>query len=393
MNKALEGIRVLDFTQFLSGPFCTMNLADFGAEVIKVERPEVGEVSRTFGPFLNGQSSYYTLLNRGKKSITLDLKKGQNIVLEMVKKCDILVENFKPGVMERLGLSYKRLREINPRLIYCSISGFGQVGPYRHLRSYDVVAQGMTGLMDITGYPDAPPARAGCSVGDLSASMYAISGILLALYERKRSNRGQRIDIAMMDTTFAFLETNVTRYTIGGISPRRVGARHPVSAPFDLYHCKDGWMLIAIASNPHFDLLCEIMGRPELAQDPQYDTDSHRSANDMELKKILESFLADYTVTEAVELLQAKGIPCGPLCSVEEACRNPSIRQREMLVRIDQPGIGEVEITGNPIKMSGNETRPEKAAPLLGQDNQDVFRDLLGFSDAQIAQWQEEHII
>lgn len=393
MHKTLEGIRILDFTQFLSGPFCTMNLADFGAEVIKIERPDTGDVSRTFGPFVNGQSSYYTLINRGKKGITLDLKRGREIVLEMVKSCDVLTENFKPGVMERLGLSYEDVSTVNPGIIYCSISGFGQTSPYRSLRSYDVVAQGMSGLMNITGYPDDLPARAGCSVGDLSAGMYAVTAILLALYEREKSGKGQRIDIAMLDTTFAFLETNVVRYTIGGIHPQRVGARHPISAPFDLYRCSDGMVIIAVASNPHFEILCRMIGRAELSSDPRFDTDSHRSANDKELRIILEQFLKDYSVEEAVSMMEEHGIPCGPLCSVEDACQNESILQREMLVEIDQPGMGEVKITGNPVKMSVSQTKPQDAAPKLGQNNLEIFRDTFGFTQDQIRKLEKEHII
>ena len=393
MDKILNGIRVLDFTQFLSGPFCTMNLADFGAEVIKIERPGTGEVSRTFGPFVNGQSSYYTLVNRGKKSVTLDLKKGRALALELIRKSDILVENYTPGVMERLGLSYEEAKAVNPRIIYCSISGFGQVSPYRNLRSYDVVAQGMAGLMDITGYPDGLPARAGCSVGDLSAGMYAVSGILLALFARERTGLGQHIDIAMLDTTFAFLETNVVRYTVGGVHPRRVGARHPISAPFDLYRCLDGFVIIAVASDPHFRALCRVIGRPELADDPRYDTDSHRSENAVSLKKILEDFLAGYTTDEAIAMLEKNGVPCGPLNSVEDACRDPSIRQRGMLVELDQPGIGKVEVTGNPVKLSAAQTEPEQAAPLLGGSNEEIYCGLLGSSAAQLARWKEENVV
>ena len=392
MDKALEGVRVLDLSQFLSGPFCTMNLADFGAEVIKIERPVVGEGSRAFGPFRNGQSSYYPLINRGKKSVTLDLKKGREVIYEMIKHCDVLVENFKPGVMESLGCSYEQLHAINPRLIYCAISGFGQTGPLRELRSYDVVAQGMAGLMSITGYPDGQPARAGCSVGDLSASMYALSGILMALYKREKTGQGQLIDISMLDSTFAFLETNVVRYTIGGVHPGRVGTRHPLSAPFDVYRCKGGTVVIAIASNQHFEALCRLIGQPELIRDPRFDEDCHRSVNDVELKRIIEKALADSTTEECVNMLRAEGIPCGPLCSIEEACENPGLLQRDMLVEIDQPGMGCVKITGNPIKMSATPPDPAHPAPQLGEDTEAVLHGTFGFPEEKIQRWREENI-
>lgn len=382
MNKALSGVRVLDFTQVLAGPFCTMNLADFGAEVIKIERPGTGDGSRIFGPFVNGQSGYYTLVNRGKKGITLDLKRGKDIIYDMVKKCDIVVENFKPGVMDKLGYSYEKLKEINPGIIYCSISGFGQDSPMRDLPAYDIVAQGMSGMMSITGYPDTPPARVGSSLGDVSAGLYAVTAILVALYNRERTGKGQYVDVALLDSVFAFVETNVVRYTIGGVHPTRVGARHPLSAPFDIYRCKDAHVIIAVASDPHFAKLCEMIGQPDLIKDPKFDSDPHRSENDVELKAILEKFFADYTVAEAIEMMQARSIPCGPLCTVDEACENPSILKREMLVEIDQPGMGKVKIAGNPVKMASVEADADHhPAPALGNATRDVLVNMLGWDE------------
>ena len=392
MNKVLSGIRVLDFSQVLAGPFCTMNLADFGAEVIKIEKPGSGDGSRIFGPFVADQSGYYILVNRGKKGITLDLKKGKDIIYEMVKSCDIVVENFKPGVMEKLGYSYDKLKEINPRLIYCSISGFGQDSPMRDLPAYDIVAQGMSGMMSITGYPNDPPARVGSSLGDVSAGLYAVTGILLALYNREKTGKGQYVDIAMLDSVFAFIETNVVRHTIGGVHPTRVGARHPLSAPFDIYMCKDDYVIIAVASDHHFAKLCEMIGQPDLIKNPKFDSDPHRSENDVELKAILEKFLADYTVDEAMKMMQERSIPCGPLCTVDEACQNPSILARDMLVEIDQPGAGKLKITGNPMKLSDTPPDPKHAAPLLGQDTKSVLKDDFGFSEEQISKWESEKI-
>lgn len=392
-KKALEGIRVLDFTQVLAGPFCTMNLADFGAEVIKIEKPGSGDGSRIFGPFVNGQSGYYTLVNRGKKGLAMDLKKGKNVIYEMVKSCDVVVENFKPGVMAKLGLDYESLKKINPGIIYCSISGFGQDSPMRDLPAYDIVAQGMAGMMDCTGYPDAPPARVGASLGDVSAGLYAVTAILVALFNRERTGEGQYVDVALLDSVFAFLETNVVRHTIGGVHPTRVGARHPLSAPFDIYMCKDAYVIIAVASDHHFAKLMEMIGKPELASDPRFDSDPHRSENDVELKAILEEFLGNYAMEDAMKMMQDAGIPCGPLYTLSEACKNPSILAREMLVEIDQPGMGKVKITGNPMKLSATPADPCHPAPLLGQDTKDVLANTFGFSQEQIAQWEEQKIL
>ena len=262
----------------------------------------------------------------------------------------------------------------------------------RDLPAYDIVAQGMSGMMSITGYPNDPPARVGSSLGDVSAGLYAVTGILLALYNREKTGKGQYVDIAMLDSVFAFIETNVVRHTIGGVHPTRVGARHPLSAPFDIYMCKDAYVIIAVASDHHFAKLCEMIGQPDLIKNPKFDSDPHRSENDVELKAILEKFLADYTVDEAMKMMQERSIPCGPLCTVDEACQNPSILARDMLVEIDQPGAGKLKITGNPMKLSDTPPDPKHAAPLLGQDTKSVLKDDFGFSEEQISKWESEKI-
>lgn len=393
MNKALNGIRVLDFSRILAGPFCAMNLADLGAEVIKIEKPESGDDSRAFGPFVEDQSGYYILLNRGKKSITLDLKSptAKEIIYEMVKQSDVLVENFKPGVMDKLGFSYDALKEINPGLIYCSISGFGQDSPYRNRAAYDLVAQGMSGMMSITGFPENPPTRLGSSLGDVSAGLYATLGILAALFSRTQTGKGQYVDIAMMDSVFAFMETNVVRYTIGNVLPTRVGSRHPLSAPFDTYQCKDGLVIIAIANDPLFLRLCEMMGMPDLIKDPRFDIDPHRVVHEKELKAIIEGFLADYTVDQAMEMMLKISLPCAPIQNVQQACEDPSILTREMLVDVEQPGIGKVRITGSPIKLSETPTDPKHAAPLLGEHSKEILKTL-GYTEEQISGFEKENI-
>lgn len=395
MDKALAGIKVLDFTNVLAGPFCTSNLSDLGAEVIKIERPGTGDGSRIFGPFINDQSGYYIFANRGKKGIDLNFKsdKAKEIVYELVKKVDVVVENFKPGVMEKLGFSYEKLKEINPSIIYCSISGFGQDSPHRNLPAYDIVAQGRAGMMSITGYPDNPPARVGSSLGDISAGLYAAYGIMVALFHRERTGEGQLVDIAMMDSVFTFIETNIVRHTIGGIMPKRVGARHPLSAPFDIYKCKDGgYVIIAVASDSHFQRLCDVMGQPDLPKNPKFDSDPHRSENDVELKAIIETWLKDYTVDEAIEKFNEAGIPCGPIFDIAQACKDESILHRDMLVEIDQPGAGKLKITGNPVKLSKTPPDPAHPAPLLGQHTEEVLKEELGYSDDEIAKLKDEGV-
>lgn len=395
MDKALAGIKVLDFTNVLAGPFCTSNLSDLGAEVIKIERPGTGDGSRIFGPFINDQSGYYIFANRGKKGIDLNFKsdKAKEIVYELVKKVDVVVENFKPGVMEKLGFSYEKLKEINPSIIYCSISGFGQDSPHRNLPAYDIVAQGRAGMMSITGYPDNPPARVGSSLGDISAGLYAAYGIMVALFHRERTGEGQLVDIAMMDSVFTFIETNIVRHTIGGIMPKRVGARHPLSAPFDIYKCKDGgYVIIAVASDPHFQRLCDVMGQPDLPKNPKFDSDPHRSENDVELKAIIEEWLKDYTVDEAIDKFNEVGIPCGPIFDIAQACKDESILHRDMLVEIDQPGAGKLKITGNPVKLSKTPPDPAHPAPLLGQHTEEVLKEELGYSDDEIAKLKDEGV-
>lgn len=395
MDKALAGIKVLDFTNVLAGPFCTSNLSDLGAEVIKIERPGTGDGSRIFGPFINDQSGYYIFANRGKKGIDLNFKsdKAKEIVYELVKKVDVVVENFKPGVMEKLGFSYEKLKEINPSIIYCSISGFGQDSPHRNLPAYDIVAQGRAGMMSITGYPDNPPARVGSSLGDISAGLYAAYGIMVALFHRERTGEGQLVDIAMMDSVFTFIETNIVRHTIGGIMPKRVGARHPLSAPFDIYKCKDGgYVIIAVASDSHFQRLCDVMGQPDLPKNPKFDSDPHRSENDVELKAIIETWLKDYTVDEAIEKFNEVGIPCGPIFDIAQACKDESILHRDMLVEIDQPGAGKLKITGNPVKLSKTPPDPAHPAPLLGQHTEEVLKEELGYSDDEIAKLKDEGV-
>lgn len=386
MNRPLENIRVLDFTRVLAGPYCTMLLADMGAEVIKIERPESGDDTRHFGPYKNEESGYFIYLNRGKKSIAIDLKteKGIEIIKSLVEKSDVLVENFRPGVMKKLGLDYETLKKINPSLIYTSISGFGQYGPYSQRAAYDIIAQAMGGMMSITGYDDTPPTRTGSSLGDMSAALYAAYGTMVALFHRQQSGEGQLIDVAMVDSIFSLLESNIMRYTINEELPTRIGSRHPISSPFDVYACMDGYIVIAIANDSLFLRLCHLMGEPELSEHPKFKTDPLRKINENELKGRIEEWSKQYSVSTVVSKANEAGIPCSPILNIEEICEDDHISVREMLVEIEHPIAGKVKIPGHPVKFSSTPAVIKNPSPSLGEHTDEVLQTILGYKDLEV---------
>ncbi|MGE7635605.1 CaiB/BaiF CoA transferase family protein [Bacillus paramycoides] len=394
MQQALKNIRVLDFTRVLAGPYCTMLLADMGAEVIKVEMPNRGDDTRHFGPFQNNESGYFMFLNRGKKSITLDLKNPESIqiVKQLVRESDVVVENFRPGVMKKLGLDYKSLKDVNPQLIYASISGFGQSGPYSKRPAYDLVAQAMGGLASITGHENNPPTRTGASLGDMSAALYAAYGIMVALFHRLQTNQGQFLDIAMMDTVFSLLESNVMRYTTENVVPERIGSRHPISSPFDIYKAKDGYVVIAIANDSLFYRLCTAMDRPDLITHEKFKIDPQRTKYERDLKEILEEWLQQYNVSQVVEQLNDFGIPCSPIMNIQEVCEDQHIKEREMLVEMEHPLAGKVKIVGNPVKLSETPPVIKESSPLLGEHTADVLKEILHLTDYELTRLKEEKI-
>ena len=375
MKQSLDNIKVLDFTRVLAGPYCTMLLADMGAEVIKIERPVTGDDTRGFGPFQKEESGYFMYLNRGKKSIELDLKKTEsiNIIKELVKDADVVVENFRPGVMKKLGLDYDILKEIKPSIIFASISGFGQYGPYSQRPAYDLVAQAMGGLASITGHPDQPPTRAGASLGDMSAALYAAYGIMVALFHRERTGEGQFLDVAMVDSIFSLLEHNVMRYTSEGVVPERIGSRHPISAPFDVYVGSNGYVVIAVANDSLFRKLCTVMGRMDLCEDSRFYTDIQRGKHESELKVIIEEWLQGYTVDEAVNLINDGGVPSSPILNIDDICESEHTKIREMLIEIDHPVAGKTKIPGNPVKLSKTPSVIKSASPGLGEHNEKIL--------------------
>ncbi len=356
----LDGITVIDFTRVLSGPYCTMVLADLGARVIKIERPGSGDDSRQFSPMVRGTSSYFASVNRGKESIGLDLRDPDDLALvrRMIASADVVVENFRPGVMERLGLGYETLAAQFSTLIYASISGFGQDGPYRDRPAYDMVVQAMGGIMSITGHPGSPPTRVGTSVGDIVAGLFGVASINAALVERTRTGRGQHLDISMLDCQTAILESAVGRFFATGESPEPLGSRHPSITPFAAYRAKDGYLVIAAGNGDLFTLLCETLDRPELARDQRFSTNESRGDAHAALSDELESALAARSVSEWLEILGERGIPCGPINNIAQALSDPQTVSRGMVISArDQAGT-EFRMSGSPLVRLENQTIP-----------------------------------
>ena len=354
MNGPLKDILVLDLTRVLVGPYCTMILSDLGARVIKVEAPEIGDDSRKFGPFIDDQSAYFMSLNRGKESIALNLKNSEDkkIFEQILKKADVLVENFKPGTLEKWGFGWKDLCKKYPKLIYASASGFGQTGPLRELPAYDMVVQGMGGLMSVTGQPNSEPTRVGTSIGDITAGLFTAIGVNAALYDRKKTGKGTFIDVSMLDCQIAILENAIARYLAKNEIPKPMGSRHPSIAPFEAFKTKDSYIIIAAGNDRLFEKLCELLAMPEMSKDPKFSDNSSRAKNMDELKIILEKKLASRSTSEWVKDMEKEKIPCGPIFNIKEAVENPQVDARNMIVKAFHKEIGDFKLAGNPIKMS-----------------------------------------
>lgn len=393
--SALQGIRILDLTRMLAGPFCTAILADVGADVIKIENPQGGDDARAFEPRRGGESAYFMLLNRGKRSLTLDLKaaEGRALLHDLVARSDVVVENFRPGTAARLGLDYETLAATNPRLVFASISGFGQSGPLSHLAAYDIIAQAMSGLMSITGFPDGPPTRVGESLGDIIAGLYSAFGILTALQARDRTGRGQQIDVAMLDSVFSLLVTALCQYLYTGREPQRVGNRHPLSTPFDAFQAGDGLVVIAVANQRLFARLAETMGRPELADDPRFITDDRRTANEPALRALIEDWTKSRSVAAVVETLEAVGVPASPIWTVAEAVHSPHVSSRGLIARVAHATAGEIPLVRQPVQFSGTPSAIRRAPPLLGEHSEEVLSEVLGLDAAAVAALRTRGIV
>jgi CoA:oxalate CoA-transferase len=392
-NLPLKNLVVLDLSRVLAGPYCTMVLADMGARVFKIEHPEGGDDSRAFGPFVGGESAYFMSLNRNKLSMTMNLKhpRAKQLFLAMVRHADVVVENFRPGAMERLGLGYETLRDVNPRIVYAAVSGFGHSGPYMLKPCYDIVAQAMGGLMSITGHPDGPPTRVGASVGDITAALFATIGILAALRERDGSGQGQKIDVAMLDCQVAILENAVSRYLTGGEVPGRIGNRHPSITPFSSLATADGWVIVAAGNDSLWARLCGVIGRPDLAADPRFATNGDRTAHWSELEPLLTEAFGARTTAEWLAALEGAGIPSGPINDVAQVINDPQVNARGMIQSVEHPVAGPVAVTTSPVKMSRTPVDREFiSAPGLGEHTAYALGELLGLSLEQVAELRRE---
>ncbi len=386
MTPPLTGLTVVDLTRVLAGPYCTMLLGDMGAEVIKIERPDGGDDTRGFGPpYLNGESAMFLAINRNKKSITLNLKlpEAKTIFSKLLERADAVVENFRPGTMANLGFDYAAVQRLNPRMIYCSISGFGQTGPYADRGGYDTIAQAMSGIMSATGHPDLPPAKAGVPIADIGTGMFAAFGIVCAYIARQRTGEGQRIDTSLLDTSIALSLVESATFLAGGELPSPLGSTHRRNAPHGAFRVKDGYIAIAADSAHFWTRFCQILGLEALLDDPRFKTNADRVAN----KQLLQDLIERVTITREgrywLEQLHAAEIPCGPVNSYAEVFRDPHVLAREMLAEVRHPVAGPVKTTGINVKLSQTPGAIRLPAPTLGQHTWEVLHTL-GYTDGEI---------
>jgi crotonobetainyl-CoA:carnitine CoA-transferase CaiB-like acyl-CoA transferase len=384
--KPLDGVRVIDLTRILAGPFGTMMLGDMGADVIKVEEPGKGDDTRQWPPFVGGEATYFMSVNRNKRGVTLNLKteKGRALFAELVRKSDVVIENFRPGTMEALGLGYTTLAALNKRLIYCAISGFGESGPEAHRAGYDLIVQAESGIMDLTGFPDGPPAKVGVAIGDLVAGLMATQGILLALVARRRTRRGQKIEIGMLDGLAALLTFQAGIYFGTGKPPRRRGNAHPSIVPYEVFGTADGYVAVGVANNSLWQRCCAVLERPDLLADSRFSTEAKRVENRDTIIPLLSELFKKNTSDDWVQRLTASGIPAGRIRRLDEVCRSEHLRTREMVVTLPHPTAGSVTMMGVPVKLSATPGEAVLAPPLLGQHTEEVLRELLLLPDDEI---------
>jgi CoA:oxalate CoA-transferase len=395
MSGPLSGLRVLDFSWVLAGPYSTMLLADLGAEIIKVEAPGTGDTVRVNGPFINGISSYFLSINRGKKSITLNAKsaKGKEIIFELVKKSDVLVENFRPGVMENMGLGYDAVKEVNPQIIYASVSGFGQTGPYKEKPAYDLVIQAMGGIMSITGEPNGPPVRVGISIGDIAAGIFTATAILAALHESNMSKKGQKIDIAMLDCMVALIENACARYFATGEIPRPEGSRHPVATPVQAFPSKDGYVILAVGTDEQWQKFCKVIERMDLATDSRFEKKMMRRENREALEAVLEPIMRQRTTEEWITFLDKSGIVAGPVKNIDQVVNDVQVISREMVIDVAHKRCGKLKVVGSPFKFSRTKVNIESACPDLGEHTEEVLNRLLGIEKEEIENYRKENVL
>src|SRR5580692_4937842 len=390
--KPLDDLFVVDLSRILSGPVCTMLLADMGADVIKVEPPPLGDDSRQWGPpFIGGMSTYFLSVNRNKKSLGLNLKaeEGRRILWKLIERADVLIENFRPGVLDKLGFGIDAVSRVNSRTVYCSISGFGHTGPYKDRPGYDVIAQGESGMMDLTGFPDGPPAKLGASLADVVAGLYAFNGICLALLARHKTGKGQHVDISLLDGMVSTLTYHAGIYLSTGRSPRRAGTRHPSIVPYECFQANDGFVNIAVTNQKQWENFCQALGFPEVAADPRFEEMKARLANYAELRPMIDRVISKMTRAEVMASMSTVGIPAGPINTVGEILEDPQIHAREMVTELTHPEYGPLRVLGIPIKLSGTPGVVENAPPTFGEHNREVLA-LLGYAERDVVRFEQE---
>ncbi|HEY7520670.1 MAG TPA: CoA transferase [Methylomirabilota bacterium] len=385
-DQPLKGIRVLDLTRVLAGPYCAMLLGDMGAEVIKVEEPGKGDDTRGWPPFAGGESTYFMSVNRNKKSITLNLKapEGREILKKLARKSDVLLENFRSGTMEKLGLGYATLARLNPRLVYCAISGFGESGPESHRGGYDLIVQAESGVMDLTGFADGPPVKVGNSIADLVAGMSGAHGVTLALLARQRTRRGQKVEVAMLDVMAALLTYQAGMYLNAGRRPARRGNEHPSIVPYEVFKAADSYLALGVANDSLWERCCAALERPDLVKDPRYASVASRVENRATLVPLLNQVLGARPADDWMKRLEAVGVPAGRIRTVPEVCESEHLRARGMLVALPHARAGTVKMMGVPIRLHGTPGKARTAAPVLGADTDTVLTRVLGLRRADV---------
>jgi crotonobetainyl-CoA:carnitine CoA-transferase CaiB-like acyl-CoA transferase len=381
----LDGLKVVDLTRVLAGPFCAMLLGDMGADVIKIEEPSLGDDARAWGPFVGKESAYFLGVNRSKRSLALDLKQpgAPDVLRRLLERADVFIENFRPGSLDKLGFGYEQTRAINPRLVHCSVSGYGKNGPRRHLSGYDPIVQAESGFMDITGPADGEPVRTGIAMTDYLAGLYAFSGILLALRDRDRTGQGQHIDIALYDSVLSTLSMPAGILQATGRNPKRMGNDHAAIAPYETLRARDGMVMIAAANPRLWKQLCQAVGVPHLIDDPRFRTNTDRVRNRSELKRELEQAFAPYSCVELAAILERASVPCGQVRTVSEALDDPQVEARQMFFGFEDPQLAGFRVIGNPIKLSTASAQPTRRPPRLGEHPREILEEL-GYTEADI---------
>jgi crotonobetainyl-CoA:carnitine CoA-transferase CaiB-like acyl-CoA transferase len=385
--KPLDGVRVIDLSRVLAGPYATMLLADMGAEVIKVEEPGKGDDTRAWPAFAGGESTYFMSVNRGKKSLTLDLKAaaGKTVLRKLLAGADVLLENFRPGTLGRLGFGWEAVHTLNPRLVYCSISGFGESGPEASRPGYDLIVQGESGVMDLTGFPDGPPVKVGNSIADLASGTMAAHGVVLALLARERTGVGQRVEISMLEVMAALLTYQGQAYLTTGANPSRRGNQHPSIVPYEVFEAADAYLTVGVANNSLWVRFCEAIGHPELATDPRFDTEAKRVEHRAELVPLLGAIFRTAPAGEWLGRLERAGVPAGKIKSVGEALDSEHLRARGAIVTVAHPTAGPLRMVGPPIRLHGTPAEAAAPPPLLGEHTDEVLTKLLGYSSEAVA--------